>query len=554
MRNGLNKAMLVLLAFLAVLAVSCSQKSGSAGAVSSEDDNYPIELSVFSVQNHQAPPADNKIFKWMKDEFNVTFTWDIAVGVKDQKIGVMIASGDYPDILNVDSPKFYEAGALIPLDDLIDKYGPNLKKHYASAWEKMKEPDGKVYTLPAWGIVDNRDTSTWYGDSALWIQKEVMKEFGYPKITTIDEYFDIIMKYKEKYPTVNGMPTIGYTILTYDWRAFCLINPPNFLAGYPNDGNGTVNPQTHKYEIFLDKDISKRWFKKLNEMNAKGIIDRTCFVDNYDQYMAKLSSGRVLGIHDQNWQFQDAGTALRNQDMYNRTMMPLPIVFDESITPRYRNKPLPNIQRGYGISIKAKDPVRIIKFMEAQISEEAQRVFHWGFEGEDWQWDADGNPYRTPEQREQQEDGVWKLRNKGDQWFNQAPKLTGAFSDGWPTSIGEVPSEALAAQRPEDREVLEAYGVSSYAELMDPNPPDNPVWFPAWQITPPDGSPAQIAWKKAEDLYRKYLPRIILARPNQFERLWNEYVTELSKVGLKEYEAYVQEHIDERIRKWSPKN
>ncbi len=554
MRNGLNKAMLVLLAFLAVLAVSCSQKSGSAGAVSSEDDNYPIELSVFSVQNHQAPPADNKIFKWMKDEFNVTFTWDIAVGVKDQKIGVMIASGDYPDILNVDSPKFYEAGALIPLDDLIDKYGPNLKKHYASAWEKMKEPDGKVYTLPAWGIVDNRDTSTWYGDSALWIQKEVMKEFGYPKITTMDEYFDIIMKYKEKYPTVNGMPTIGYTILTYDWRAFCLINPPNFLAGYPNDGNGTVNPQTYKYEVFLDKDISKRWFKKLNEMNAKGIIDRTCFVDNYDQYMAKLSSGRVLGIHDQNWQFQDAGTALRNQDMYNRTMMPLPIVFDESITPRYRNKPLPNIQRGYGISIKAKDPVRIIKFMEAQISEEAQRVFHWGFEGEDWQWDADGNPYRTPEQREQQEDGVWKLRNKGDQWFNQAPKLTGAFSDGWPTSIGEVPAEALAAQRPEDREVLEAYGVSSYAELMDPNPPDNPVWFPAWQITPPDGSPAQIAWKKAEDLYRKYLPRIILARPNQFERLWNEYVTELSKVGLKEYEAYVQDHIDERIRKWSPKN
>jgi len=42
-----------------------------------------------------------------------------------------------------------------------------------------------------------------------------------------------------------------------------------------------------------------------------------------------------------------------------------------------------------------------------------------------------------------------------------------------------------------------------------------------------------------------------LAPPAQFEALWAEYVAELGKIGLDHYEAYVQQKLDERIRKWS---
>jgi len=542
---------LTVLMLMALLLGSCS-KDNSAAAGERADD-YPIELSVFTIQQQQVPPEDNKVYQWMEETFNVTFEWDIAIGEKDQKIGVMIASGEYPDLVEIDSPKFIDAGAVIPLEDLINEYAPTLKAHYARDWEKLREDDGHIYCLPNYGVIDGTWRGTWYGDSALWVQKEVLKEFGYPEIKTMDEYFDILVRYKEKYPEINGTPTIGFTILTYDWRVFCLINPPNFLAGYPNDGNGTVDPVTHEYDVFLDNDISKVWFKKLNEMNAIGMIDRSCFVDNYDQYMAKLSSGRVLGIHDQYWQFQNATNALINQDMYNRSMAPLPIVFDESIRPRYRNLPMPNLQRGFGITVDAEDPVRIIRFLDEQMKEENQIIFQWGFEGEDWQYDENGEPYRTPEQRAQQEDEVWKLRNKATLWHATAPKMEGSFSNGYSTAIGEVPGEALAAQKPEDKEILEAYGVSSFAELMDPDTPPNPVWFPAWQIAPSDGTDAQIAWTKAQETYRKYLPRIIMGRPDQFEELWAEYVAALDECNLEDYEAFVQAGIDERIAKWSPK-
>ncbi|WP_461257548.1 hypothetical protein, partial [Treponema sp. R80B11-R83G3] len=175
---------------------------------------------------------------------------------------------------------------------------------------------------------------------------------------------------------------IPFTILTDDWRVFELWNPPNFLASNPNDGNGVVNPVTYEYKNFFTMDISKRWFKKLNELNAKGLIDKTSFTDNYDQYQAKIASGRVLGQSVQGWQFiYAADLANRDRGENNRTMAPLPIVFDENIRPHYRNITIPNLLRGMGISVSAKDPVRIIRFLNDFLSEEIQRTVNWGIEG-----------------------------------------------------------------------------------------------------------------------------------------------------------------------------
>jgi len=501
------------------------------------------------------PPTGNKIYKWIKKNFHVTFTWDIMEGGKDEKIAQMTESGNYPDLLHIDSRKFYDAGALIPLDELIEKYAPRLKEHYAGIWERMKEDDGHVYTLPAWGVTQGRDWSSWYGDSAMWVQKDVLREAGYPKITTMDEYFNLLINYKRKHPVINGQSTIAFTILTADWHSFCMINPPNFLAGFPNDGNGTVDPVTHEYKSILYQDISKRWFRKLNELNALGVIDRSCFTDTYEQYLEKIASGRVLGFHDQGWQFQQAENSLVSQDMYNRTYAPLPIVFDASVRPHYRNRKLPNIGMGLGISVKAKDPVRIIRFLDAELSDDAQKVIgFWGIKGQDYQFDQHGIPYRTDAQRMQQRDDNWKLQNQAQLWYYLSPKIEGSFSNGYPANINDIFGEKIVTMRDEDRKLWDAYNVSSYPEMMDMDPPENSVWFPAWQIQIRDGSEAKLTWQRAEAVYREYLPRIILAPAAQFEALWQEYIGELGRTGLDKYEAYMQSEINKRIQLWTPKN
>lgn len=552
MKRRPGTTLVVLVAAAVLLTAACTKDNSKAAAATG--DRKPITITAFTSQPRQQPNADNKMYAYFKEKLGVTFSWDILVGELAQKRGVMIAGGDYPDIIEVNETQFIDAGALIPLEDLIEKHAPNVKAHFGDQLEKLRSPDGHIYYLTNWGIIRNRDQSPYYGASAMWIQKDVLKDAGYPKVVTMDQYFDIIVNYAKKYPTINGQKTIPFTILTYDWHAFCLWNPPNFLAGYPNDGNGIVDPKTHQYKTFFTMDISKRWFKKLNELNAQGYLDRASFTDNYDQYLAKLASGRVLGIHDQRWQFQNADDALMNSGMNNRTMAPLPIVFDESIKPHYRDIPVPNLGRGVGISVKAKDPVRIMQFINDLLSEEVQRTIQWGIEGEDWQRNENGEPYRTPEQRANWENVNWQEQNRALLVRDIFPNWEGSFNDGYPWELKDYYPEREAMTKPEDKELWAAYGVTSNAELMDKNPPPNNIWYPTWNLpNPPDGSDAQIALQRSEQTRRKYLPKVILSAPADFDKVWAEYVAQMEADGIATYEAYMQDQVTKRIEAWTPK-
>ena len=137
--------------------------------------------------------------------------------------------------------KLTAAGAFIPLEDLIEEHAPNLKKHYEKYWNMMKDPnDGHIYNLPNYGVTNADVNSSWYSGPAFWIQKDVLAEAGYPEVKTLDQYFDLIKQYKEKHPTIDGTPTIGFEILNYDWKNWGLFNAPQHLIGHPNDGGVVV--------------------------------------------------------------------------------------------------------------------------------------------------------------------------------------------------------------------------------------------------------------------------------------------------------------------------
>ncbi|MDR0502496.1 MAG: extracellular solute-binding protein [Treponema sp.] len=552
----MKKALFVFAGILLISTMVFAGGRKDAGAAAGSAQ-APLNISIFhETGGHPQPNADNPIYKYIKDKFNVTFTWDILVGDIAQRRGTMIAGGAYPDIMELRGAEWIDAGALIPLDDLIEKHGPRIKALYKDVWEQMKYTDGKIYYLVNFGVIQGLDHRPNYDQTAFWIQKDILKKAGYPKVVTLDEYFKLIEDYYKANPTINGQPTIPFTVLTHDWRAFELWNPPNFLAGNPNDGNGVVNPRTHEYKTFFTMDISKRWFQYFNQLNARGLVDRAGFTDNYDQYSAKISSGRVLGQSVQGWQFMyQADMANRDRGENHRTMAPLAIVFDSSIKPWYRNRTIPNLYRGMGISTSAKDPVRIIQFINALLEEDVQRTLTWGIEGQHWQYDDKKVPYRTQAQRDNWNNNNWQTLNRARLMDDIFPKIQGSFSDKYPADLNDFYPERQSTLRPEDRELLEAYGVGGTNQLMDPDPRPNNIWFPTWNMpTPPAGSPADIAIKKCEETMKQRLPQIVLAPPADFERLWNAYVQEMTVTNrIADYEAYMQDMLNQRIKAWSGK-
>ena len=552
---------IMLVAASAVLALSLV---GCNGVASKKNT---LDISVFTVQQREQPTADNKTYSWIKEKFGVTFSWDILVGDKDQKIGVLIASGDLPDLVEVDSEKFQSAGCLRDLKPLLEKYAPNLMKHYSSAWKQMIDQDSEkdangnyikehIYSLPNYGVIDGIPSDVYYNQNGFWIQKAVLKEFGYPVIKTVDQYFDLIEKYYKKYPTIDGMPTIPFNIITADWEYFNLINPPMFLAGYPNDGNGHITLQNGKYiyeDNFTDEN-AKKWFKLANGYYQRGLIDSESFTDNRDQYFAKISQGRVLGMFIQGWEFlNDFEGSLWAAKKDERTYAPLPVTFDESIKPHYRDQSLPNLQRGYGITVKCPEDkaIKIIQFMDEMIKEENQKILYWGFEGEDWQKDAQGRPSRNQEQRDQQKDPKYMNKQFAILWREEAPKLEGTLPSGYTNRMDELAWEYELSQRAVDIELWKAYGVGSYAEFMDKNPPKNPGWYPIWQCNPVAEKggfeeEAAVASTGFEAIQKKYLPKIIMGKPADFEKQWNEYCS-LMKPLTEKYNKFMQQQLDHRV-------
>src|SRR5690606_22136274 len=152
----------------------------------------PFTISLFTNSTGPIPTEDNKIYQEIKEKLGVTLKEEYLVGDIEQKLGVMIAGGDYPDMITSNT-KLTAARAVIPLEDLIEEHAPNLKKHYGKVWEQLKDPeDGHIYWLPNYGVYQGDFKPTDYMGPAFYIQKDGLKEYDYHQMKTLHDYLKLI--------------------------------------------------------------------------------------------------------------------------------------------------------------------------------------------------------------------------------------------------------------------------------------------------------------------------------------------------------------------------
>jgi len=134
------------------------------------------------------------------------------------------------------------------------------------------------------------------------------------------------------------MTTLPFEILSYDWRAFGLLNPPPQLIGAGNDGDLYVNQETYMAELYQNQWYAKQYFKKLNEVFKEGLISPDTFTQTYDQFQTRVATGRVLAMFDQQWNFENGENSLIAEDRWERTYVPLGLTY-EGYEQGYLNAP-----------------------------------------------------------------------------------------------------------------------------------------------------------------------------------------------------------------------
>lgn len=468
----------------------------------------------------------------------------------DEAMNGYIASGEYPDFISGER-KLYEADALIPIDKYWENY-PNIYNYMSQEeWDILRQEDGHIYWMPLFGVGKKDDYEVIHDGEAFWIQTRVLKWAGYPKVRTMDQYFDLIERYVEENPTMeDGTPNIPYTILCDDWKYFCLENAPQFLDGYPNDGSCMVDPKTLQVMDYNTTPTAKKYFKKLNKEYHKGIVDPESFTSTYEEYLQKLSTGAVLGMIDQWWNFYYVVNpifAQRNLQEQGCEYVPLPITISEDVKNQWhvKSENSIDISRGLSITISCEDVEGAFQFVNDLLDEDIQKLRYWGVEGVDYEVGKNGEFYYLPEQKGRSSDE--KLKTSHYCFYSYFPRREGIMSDGINSYLSEYQQSLFYENlSTEVKECLEAYGCKNYVEMLGSNEKPGP-WYPMYtyskQLT--YSTEAGRVLKKMEEVKHMWLPQVVLS--DNFEETWQQYLNEYDACHPEIFFQEMQRELERRV-------
>ena len=533
-------------------AASTDAKENAAGADSTEAGGVKEFTAFFAVPGSEIND-DNEIQQIIADKTGVKVkeTW-LTGQTAEEAVGMMITGGELPDFICGGSgqSQLYDADVLVALDDYLDDY-PNIKNFFTQQqWDQLRQDDGHIYWIPQFSNIKGEEKVCTHNDEAFWIQARVLKWADYPEIRTMDQYFDLIERYNEANPTMeDGTENIPYTILCDDWRYLCLENAPQFLDGYPNDGSCIVDPETLTVIDYNTTDTAVKYFQKLNEEYQKGIVDPESFTQTYDEYIAKLSTGRVLGMIDQWWDFAyTAGDAIKQAglDAQGCDYIPLPITIDESVKNQWHcSGGVLNVSDGLAITTSCEDVEAALQFVDDLLSQDIHNLRFWGVEGVDYNVDDNGEFYRTEEQRTRAVDTAYKASHTCT--YSYFPQYSGTSDDGINANKPDgQANEFFDGLNDDVKEAFSAYGAETYVDMIGTNEAPG-AWYPMWSYsnsftTDTEGG---MAWNKIGEIKHEYLPQVVMAK--DFDAAWAEYMDAYNSCDPGAFIGELQTELDKRM-------
>lgn len=166
----------------------------------------PVDLEVWvgaAVSEAGPPPDDWAAYQIVREKLGINLKIVLLPTAQtdaDAKVNAAGAANQLPDLFQVNRGpwfKFYEAGLIAPIDDLLPLMPDRTKKLYSDEIRnKLVSLDGKMYGLPQPGQILYTD--------GLVIRKDWLTKLGLEAPKTLDEFLVVAKAFTEKDPDGNG--------------------------------------------------------------------------------------------------------------------------------------------------------------------------------------------------------------------------------------------------------------------------------------------------------------------------------------------------------------
>lgn len=532
---------------LSLVLAAC--QPGAAG-----QDTGPLTITMYSADaNPNWADMKDAVGQVITAKTGITLQPEFGYGDSEERIALMAASGDVPDLIYAkgESAALIEAGLLLDLTDLINEHAPNIKKVLGQQFGRARysAEDPAIYFVPSLEAINQKVQECGIFN----IQLDALRQQNYPKLQTLADYEQAIATYYQANPVINGQPAIPLSLVASDWRIMITVTNPAYLTtGAAEDGEWYIDMGTGQAMLHFKRPVEREYFRWLNHMNATGLLDPEAMIQKFDQYQTKITQGRVIAVIDADWDIGGAMSYLKSQNMYERLYGSFPIV----LSPEYQQHTLQRtgFTGGWGgaISTKCQDPVRVIKFLDFLASDEGQILNNWGIEGTHYVIQDGKRVIPQAIQDAKTNDNANFVRSSGIGNY----QLSTHYGDGNLDSGGSYyttnfPVNNWAARTDLEREVLGKYGYRNWRDGF-PQEDEFPLkpWGMAWSIPIPNDSDLAPFMEREQDVVKKYIPEAILAKPENFDQAYDRFLQELEKIEATRMEGLFTEIVQKRIKFW----
>lgn len=276
--------------------------STQEGAGIVNETGYPIVNEPITLKIGIMAPGASYFGRWqdlewtkkLQEESGINFEF---VEYQDlEAVTLAYSTRDYPDVvfdaLNgslLKSAK--ESGDLYMLDEYIEKYAPNWNAYLQShdlARKIVTHTDGHIYAFP---IVREESPNPDIRD--MWfIQEKWLKELNLEAPATVDEFYDVLKAFKENAGkgTIpeDVVPYYLYGVTSHIGGALDLVN--SFGVRVSTERNFATVDENGKVEFnFVNEDI-KEPLKFIHKLVEEGLVSKDGFADDWATYVVKITS------------------------------------------------------------------------------------------------------------------------------------------------------------------------------------------------------------------------------------------------------------------------
>lgn len=315
-------AMALAVAMAATTVTGCGNKSsaklndGSFKEVDASTLEFPLKEkatltgTISYPANTESDPNKRTIFKRLQEKTNVEIDWTaIQADQWSDKISLEMANTkNMTDFIfsagfsDNDLLKYAKQGVIIPLEEYIDAYMPNLQavfEKYPEYRTMCTDTEGHIWALPWIEQLGNEKTAIQTIGNMSFINKKWLDFLNLEVPTTVDEFEQVLIAFRDHASEIQAEFGIDGSIIPMS----CIVNDgdqdPSLIINGFGEGYGDADKARH-IAVTNDKEVIcsatqdgyKEGIEWLHKLYKEGLIDTESFTQEWSTYVAKGKSGR----------------------------------------------------------------------------------------------------------------------------------------------------------------------------------------------------------------------------------------------------------------------